>query len=162
MLTVFALVVGICGYLLGDWSGSKAKEQLAWMKEQSSKAILLRDGIVKDLRAQLDENDRKFARERDQQRAIQEAQRAKLSTQLEQQSARLRKLENSITSLATEKTSLQNKLRTVSNSDEKAALIKKIASLSEEIGKFRNEQIARQCTIVTVPDDLLAAFKGAK
>jgi gas vesicle protein len=153
---------GIAGYQIGSWSGKKAREEIARLKNQGLEAEQLHDTAVKKLRAELAGNEKEYQRSRKELEEKFSKQKGELDTLISSQSSKIAELERSANKLKDDRDGLQAQLSKSASPDQKKKLLAEIAVLNAKIAQMENEQAARICSSLAVPEDLLRKLKESK
>jgi tRNA A37 N6-isopentenylltransferase MiaA len=85
-----------------------------------------------------------------------------LDALIESQGSKILKLEHSMSKLKADRAALQTRLSESVSPDQKKKLLAEIAALNARIALIENEQAARLCSSLAVPDDLLRKLKESK
>jgi DNA repair exonuclease SbcCD ATPase subunit len=159
---VLIIAGGAGGFYLGSQSGREAKELLEKEIENSKKASALHEQTEAGLRAQMEENNKKFEEDRREQTRRFEEERKSLKSALADEAARLRELKRSRDDLQKRKTKLEATLAGATSPEEKAKYLAEIAALNAQIDDLVKKEAVASCAFVPVPKDLLERLQGAR
>jgi len=159
---VLIIAGGAGGFYLGNQSGREAKELLEKVREESRKASALHEQAEKDLRAQIEKNNKAFEENRREQTRRFEEERKSFNSALADEAARLRELKRSRDDLQKRKTKLEAALAAATSPEEKAKYLAQIAALNAQIDDLVKKGAAASCAFLPVPKDLLDKLQGAR